>query len=277
MTTSLRRIWLFVIPVLAVAGLLYINPAGAQSNDQGTIAKQLLGPDETDRHTALAAAQRLGAKMDPTLRTALFTALEREGKRHAERYRATKRGEALGDMEDAEFIGALTRAVVPLRDARAIPALVDALGTSALVTNALADFGEPAAPAVLAVVTSTESMPDAIDHGLITLRFMVEGSLGRLSPGLLAQIRAAASQRLTGQQPFVSTIWRAIDLAMALKDPDLTKIVQSIADSPFEVRSRGVTEPDLVERTQKWASDRLAGVPALPTRLVLPRYAQRHE
>lgn len=261
------RTWLLLIPLLAIVPMLYPGRAEAQRDDQEDIAKQLLGTDPTDRRNALAAAESLGPKMGPALRGALFTALEREGQMHAERYRASKRGEAVGELKDAEFIGALTRAVVPLRDPGSIPGLLEALGTGALVTNALADFGEAAAPGVLAVVTSSASVPDAIDHGLITLRFMTEGTqLRPLSPPIVAQVRAAARQRLTGQQPFVTTIWRAIDLAMALQDPDLTKMVQSIADSPLEVRSRGVTDPELLARTQKFASDRLAGVRALPTR-----------
>ncbi len=262
-----RRPWVFVAAIVAFAPAVYSGRPLVQLGEQEQLARQLLASDGRERRAALESARKLGASMDSSVRSALFTALEHEGRMHAERYRAAKRGEFLPELEDAEFIGALTRAVVELKDSRAIQGLVAALGTGAIVTNALADFGEAAAPAVIAVVTSNESVPDAVDHALITLRFMVEGSRDRpLAPATLASINRAAKQRLTGRQPFVTAIWRAIDLAMVLQDPGLSAIVKSIADSPLEIYGRGVDDPELVERTQKLAADRLAGVPALPVR-----------
>ena len=130
--------------------------------------------------------------------------------------------------------------------------------------QALAAFGEQAAPAVLGVVTSTESHYDEVNHGLITLRFMVEQTGARsLSANTVDQIRRAAQQRLTGRQYF-PTLWNAMDLAVALNDPNLRRIVQSLASNRNEVVIRGVTDPELIEKTQKRAADRLAGVPALP-------------
>jgi hypothetical protein len=132
------------------------------------------------------------------------------------------------------------------------------------VRDALADFGERAAPAVLAVVNSPDAHYSAVDEGLITLRFMVEGTGPRpLSAGTLDQIRGAARQRLTGKQYF-TTLWRAIDLAVVLKDPNLRQTVQALASDPTEVSARGVTNPDLIARTQQWAAQRLAGGPSSP-------------
>jgi hypothetical protein len=262
------RPWLFVVAIVALAPAVSTGRAQMQPVDQEILARQLLGSDVLDRRGALEAARKLGPGMDASLRRALFTALEREGRMHSQRYHAVKRGESVKELEDAEFIGALTRVTAGLRDPRAIRGLVEALGTGAIVTNALADFGEAAAPDVLAVVMSTASVPDAVGHGLITLRFMVEGQpLRPLSVATLSDIRRAAKQRLTGRQPFVTTIWRAIDLALVLEDPELTTIVKLIAENPAELYGRGVDDPELVERTQKVAADGLAGIPALPLRL----------
>jgi hypothetical protein len=53
---------------------------------------------------------------------------------------------------------------------------------------------------------------------------------------------------------------------LALNDAQLRRIVHSLAHESNEVRARGVTEPDLIARTQKIAADGLAGVPPLPRR-----------
>lgn len=129
-------------------------------------------------------------------------------------------------------------------------------------TRTVTFFGEQAAPAVLDVVTDPASSDSAVFDGLIILRMLVETEES-LSLETVARIRAAAEQRLTGRQSFL-TLTRAIDLAAVLDDPALRRILEQIAGSPEEVRARGVTTPDLVERTQQRARDRLAGVPPLP-------------
>jgi hypothetical protein len=150
-------------------------------------------------------------------------------------------------------------------DPHAIPALAGALGTgSTLVRDALADFGEQAAPDVLRLVTAQDTRYDAVGDGLMALRFMVEGARTRpLSPSTRDQIRRAAMQRLTGEQYF-STLWYAIDLAVALDDPELRRIVQAIASDRNELVARGVSAPDIIALTQKRAAARLAGEPPEP-------------
>jgi hypothetical protein len=103
-----------------------------------------------------------------------------------------------------------------------------------------------------------------VDDGLRTLRLIVEGASTRsLSPDTLDQIPRAAQQRVTRKQYFTS-LWYAIDLAVALNDPNLRRIVESLASNRNEVIARGVEDPKLIEQTQKRAAERLAGVPALP-------------
>jgi hypothetical protein len=234
--------------------------------DQPALAQQLLEGSAAERGVAVAVAEALGAaNTGPELRAALVAALEREGRIQVERVRADRRGEVLQEQEDAEFITHVARTVAALHDPRTIPALANfGLGTGSPPRDALVAFGEQAAPAVLAAVMSPDSSHDTVDDGLVTLRFMVEGMASHpLTAGTIAQIRRAAEQRMTGKQYF-TILWYAIDLASVLNDTKLWSIVQSIASDLNEVFARGVENPDLFELTQKRATDRLAGIPALP-------------
>jgi hypothetical protein len=251
-----RRLALLLVVVL---GSVLFASLGDAQQDQRALALQLLQGPGAERSRALEAVRALGANSTgPELRAALITLLERNN-------RAARRNEGLATVESPEFIAHVAHVVSQLEDPQAIPALAGALGTgSTLVRDALADFGEGAAPAVLAVVNSSETHYNAVDEGLITLRFLVEGTGPRpLSAGTLDQIRGAARQRLTGKQYF-TTLWRAIDLAVALNDPSLRQTVQVLASDATEVSARGVTNPDLIAKTQERATQRLAGGPASP-------------
>ncbi|MGH7612979.1 MAG: hypothetical protein ACREMW_02915 [Gemmatimonadales bacterium] len=259
-----RQVVLLAIALFAGA----LGPATVQAQvDQSALAQQMLGGNAMERSRALEAARTLGPQnVGPELRGALITALEREGQIRAQRYQAGRRGEALQSLEDPEFIARVSRVVAELRDPRAIPALMGALGTGAPVTRALVAFGEEAVPALLAAVRSRETMDDVVDEALLTLRFMVEGAGPHsLSAGTLNDIRRAAKQRLSGKQYF-STLWWAIDLAIALKDPDLRRIVQSLASDRDAVVARGIEDSETIEETQRLAAERLAGVPPKPRR-----------
>lgn len=248
--------------MLLLVTVLCTTLAEAQQ-DQHVLARQLLQGSRVERSKALETARGLGrAQMGVELRAALIAVVERNNKIVAD---ANMRGEAIATFEDPEFIAHAAHVVSQLEDPQSIPVLAGALGTgSTLVRDALADFGERAAPAVLAIVTSPTSHYSAVDEGLITLRFMVEGPRHRpLSAGTVNQIRGAARQRLSGQQYF-TTLWRAIDLAVVLNDPSLKQTVQGLASNASEVSARGVTNPDLIARTQQRAAQRLAGSPSSP-------------
>jgi hypothetical protein len=248
-----------------LATVLHATIVGAQV-DQHVIAQQLLGDNGGERHRALDVAQAIGPEnTGPDLRAALIAVLERGNSMAVE---AARRQEAVAKFEDPEFIARVARVVAGLKDPRAIPALAGALGMwSPAVDDALADFGEQAAPVVLGVVTSSSSRPSAVNSGLVTLRFMVEAAGTRpLSAGTLGEIRRAAEQRLTGRQQSVTTLWEAIDLAVVLNDPGLRRTVEALASDPVEVIATGVTDLQLIEQTRKRAADRLAGVPPLPRR-----------
>jgi hypothetical protein len=207
------------------------------------------------------AARAIGpAGSGSTLRAALIALLE---KQNLIVEQARQAGITLETVENPEFMSSVHHAVAALKDPQAIPALARALGWFTVV-RALADFGDQAAQAVLGVVTSPTSRYSAVDDGLTVLRWMVESRSERpLSPGTLVQIRRAAEQRLTGEQYF-TTLWYAIDLASVLDDAELRRIIEELATYPSDVVARGVTNPRLIERTQKRAADRLAGVPPVP-------------
>lgn len=266
--------------VLANALLLTMlwTTIGDAQQDQRAVARQLLQGSRVERSRALETAKSIGrTAMDADLRAALITVLERNNRTVAQ---ALARKEPVSMFEDPEFVSQVAHVVSELGDPQAIPALAGALGTgSTLVRDALADFGERAAPAVLAVVSSPESHYSAVDEGLIALRFMVEGvGPSPLSAATLNQVRRATRERLTGNEYF-TTLWRAIDLAVALNDPSLRQIVQSLASDATEVSARGVTNPDLMTKTQQWATERLAGgasnpryrTPGERNRLLAPR------
>jgi hypothetical protein len=243
--------------------------------DQSEVARQLLTGNGFERGSALVSVRRLGPEnVTPRLRAALITALEREGRLVAQRRARRGRGEMVPDLENPELIGGLAQVVAAFRDPWAIRALTSALGNSPQAIHGLAEFGELAAPSVLQVVRSTPSM-DVETDALMTLRFMADGVGGPpLTGATRARMREVAKRRLTTRQKSVVTVWRAIDLAVALQDAQLRWLVQRLASDRNAVMALGVTEPDLIDRTQRNAAERLAGVPALPRHVSAEEYAR---
>jgi hypothetical protein len=184
---------------------------------------------------------------------------------YTQRWKAARRGEVLEPLRAPELRLELVRIVAKLEDPHAIPALAGALETGLRTARALAAFGEPAASVVVDVVTTTEGGPaPPTMAGLVALRFMIErADVSPLSASTVEQIRRAAKQRLTGEQPEI-VLWAAIDLAVALDEPDLERIVQALATDRGAVIAKGITDPSLIDATQKRARDRLAGIPPMP-------------
>ncbi len=250
-----------VVPLLAALQFVMLAIAtatGQAQADQHALAQRILGRNVEDQSSAVWAAMTLGSQATgPELRAALITLLERNNRILDE---AAKRKVTLDRLIDPEFVAHVAHAVSQLEDPQAIPALAGALGSgSTLVPDALADFGERAAGAVVRVVTNPETRDhEAVDDGLLSLRFMVEGGGARpLSAGTLGEIRRVAKQRLTGKQ-YAPTLWKAIDLAVVLGDPDLRRIVESLAADRSEVVARGIEHAGLIDATQKLAAGRLA-------------------
>ena len=258
-------------PAVVLATVLLVTvlptPSMEAELDQRAVAQHLLGDNVAERSKALGVAESVGPEnASPELRAALIALLERGNRIVAE---ARRRKVAVATLENPEFIARVARVVASLKDPQAIPALAGALDAgSTAVADVLANFGEQAAPTVLAVVMSPQSTDYAVDEGMIALRVMVEEAGTRpLSAGTLEEIRRVAEHYLTALQrsPTIgATLRRAIDLAVVLNDAGLRGIVEALASDPNEVIARGVTDPGDIARTQKWAADRLAGVPPLP-------------
>ena len=256
------------VSICALVVMALMPPAISAQVDQSSVARQLIEADNaSQRREALQRARGVSPqKLSRELRAALIDTLDREGKSLVDGYRKRSRGEFVEYREDPEFITEVARAVAETQDPLAIPALAGVLGTGFIVIRALAAFGEKAVPTVVDVVTSQDSIHYAVDDGLIALRFMVENTASRpLSPAALAGIRRAADQHLrNGKGLNITTLWWAIDLAVALNDRGLRRSVEQLATDWNAVEATGITDIADVQQTQKRAADRLAGVPPLP-------------
>jgi hypothetical protein len=198
--------------------------------------------------------------MSQKLRAAIIARLELEGDLNAQR----RRGE-IEVLENVELISGLAQLVSEFQDPASIPALTGALGTSPPAMFALANFGGPAAQSLVEVAVSTDDASIAMD-ALTSLRLMVDARQERpLSNETMDSIRRVAEARLTGKQQ-VTTLWRAIDLAVAIKDPALLRTVDLLASDHDAVVARGITDPALIDATRKLAADRLSGILPLPRR-----------
>jgi len=200
--------------------------------------------------------------MGADLRAALIEALDSANQVQATRSKAPRHGEKLQDLYDPEFQVKVARTLARLKDPRTIPVLAGALGTGGVVTDALADFGERAVPDVRRVVVSPESDTWLVNDGLEALRFMVEA--GNISAKARKEIRSAAKMRLLSNKQNVTTLWWAIDLGAALNDPELKQIIRSPASDRKAIVARGLIDPYEIDKTQRRALDRLAGVAAFP-------------
>ena len=242
--------------------------ASAQVN-QSKLAQQIRGGDYEDRDLAVGIAAKIPPrKMNDGLRLALIAALEAEIERVDTRSRELRAGADGEPLGNPEFVAVLSRLVVPLGDKRSIPALVGAMRFAPPASDALTAFGELAAPHVLEVVMDPRSFRSHVDTGLIALRYMIEqpSTDYPLTASTLDSIRKAARLHLLAEDPLGTgmTMRWAIDLAIALDDPKLRRIVESLASDPAAARAREVNRPDRIKRTQQRARDRLAGIKALP-------------
>lgn len=243
--------------------------------DQEEVARRLLTGNGSERGRALVSVLRIGREnVTPQLRSALITALEREGRLVAEILAHRARGAVVPNGENPELIAGLAKVVATFRDRRVIPALAGALGSSPQAIHALAEFGEPAAPAVFQVLENTASTSVEMD-AMLALRFMVEGVGGPLSAGTRDRMRQVARERLTTRQESITTVRSAIDLAVALNDAELRRIVQSLASDRNAVIALRDTDAEMITTTQRIAAERLAGVPPRPRHVSVEEYSRR--
>ena len=261
-----------VVPLICIMFALCHSTASAQivGQQQAELARKALGADRMERGMVVARVRHMGPdSVSPALRAALIAALEQQGELFARRLRRE-----IGEFENMELIAGLAQLVAGFRDPRAIDALAGALGASPPAGDALAEFGERAVPAVLRVLEAT-TVASVGAGALNCLRFMVQGVGGQpLTDVTRERIRQITKERLTTRQKSFRTVWGGIDLAVALEDPELRRIVQSLASDRDAVRALGVRDTD-IEDTQRRAIERLAGVPARPWHASVEEWAKR--
>lgn len=243
---------------LVVLALMLGTAQLSAQADQSALAHQLLDGNTSEQMRAAAIAEQIGSPdIGQELRSAILTALEREGLIAAER----RRGEGT-KRESSELIARLALLATDWTSPQAIPGLTLSLGKSPPAIEALAQFGEPAAGPVMDVIEETPSNSVLMD-GLRAIR-LVEG-VGRepLRPATLERIRTLTAEYLTGDDRYVIVL-RAIDLAIVLDDPELRTIVESMATDRDALMARGITDPRDIRDVQEHAARRLNGEPPRP-------------
>lgn len=220
----------------------------AQTNQKLIVEDLLSGRSEREAQ-GLKAAKALGAaERNESLHVALIALLDAKNDVVA---KAMAEGVTLDTVDDPEFIADLSRTVATLGDARAIPSLARAIYGGRTAAQALAAFGEPSVEP-LAEMCIGENHYDLVNHGLTALTMLAEAP-GRegLSKQALGRIRSCARARLTKVTAF-SSLWKAIDLAVALNDEELNGVVQQMSNDRGAIEAAGVP-PVAVEQTQERA------------------------
>jgi|GEM_PF-2430088 len=244
--------------ILAAVTLLTVLSGPLHAQLQSEIAQQLLSEDRNIRGRGLDSARRIPPQdVGPELRRALLIVLRAE---NATMDQSTTAGRPVPGSSDPEFRSILARTVANLKHPDAIRELARAFYVGPVIARSLAEFGPAALPAVLQVVTDVNAHYDQVNHGLLAMRYMIEASAGSgLSQSQRGQVINAAKDRLTGNEHF-TTLWKAIDLAAALGEPELLEIVRSIAADPDALQQRDITDPVVAAKTKSYAAERLAAV-----------------
>ena len=240
----------------------------AQANPDAVI-QDLSSTASAAHDQALMALNGVPAEnIVPSVRQALAQALGRANRSHAENARRRWAGlpvPIVGSWGGERRL-LLLSVIVSLRDPETIPALTGALDSGLAVVQALAEFGERAAPDVLRVVMNPESLPLTANGGLIVLRFLLE--LGEpLSDATLNAITAYADRHRGATDEVGISMRGAIGLAAVLSDPRLDEILRVLVSDPAEVAARSVfldAGRNPIEAVQRAAREALAGVPPLP-------------
>jgi hypothetical protein len=244
----------------AVVLVSLISPQTAAAQvDQRDVAVQLLRGQSVERARAIERIQRIEiSEMTPELRHSVVQALQREAELHAQR-----REMRIPPLERPELIVRLAEVVAAFDDPGTAPLLARGLGTGFVVIRSLAQFGEQAVVPILDVL-ATEKDVSVVDDALVALRFIAEDvAEPALSSESRERIRAVAHRYLLAKGS-VTSLWRAIDLAAVLGGQDLRDRIGAIGSDAEQVVARGISDPDLVRRTQERAAARLRGVPPLP-------------
>jgi hypothetical protein len=223
---------------------------------QAELAQEILSGDRDRYERAVLVAQGLGAsRMSDDVRIALITLL---GQLSDVQDEGVRNGIVLENLVHGEFYLMLADIVADLHDARAISNLtrVGDHAFSRRAARGLAAFGEQALPAILEVVDRPGVSGAAVAYNVVALTAMVEdGGAQNLSPAARSEIVRVARNSLRSQHG--ATLLMGTELAVSLKDPELTEMVRALSQDSSALKARGVSQPtaDLV---RKHAADTLA-------------------
>ena len=225
---------------------------------QAALAQDILGDEDERRQRAVFVAERLGPeRMSDEVRDALIGLFEQATD---ELSVAKAQGMVLNDVVNGEFYLQLARLVASLHDSRAIPALarIGDYAFSRTVARGLASFGEQALPVMLDVIDSPEVSDGAEFHIIATLSIMVlDGGAQNLSMSARREIGRVAENSLRSRSS--SIIHRAMDISIALNEPDLVQAVEAIAHDPGALAGRGFSQ-STANRVRQNALDALSTV-----------------
>lgn len=206
-------------------GSIRLPPGQRPAASEAEAMAALRGADSNERLGALAFMNGIGWRASDELKGAFFDAAWRHMRQL--------------DVEPSHYSDeAWPYITVAIRthDPAGIPLLVEhVLGvTSEVVSNALADFGVAALPALLDHVRPDtrgplgEARVIRVGSALRTLALIAED--GRIPPDLRPRAVEAARHRLTVVPQERYLIARAMELAVALGDPDLRALVEHLTD-----------------------------------------------
>jgi len=249
-------------------GLPVESPQVAQASERSSVdqhrtSQLVTSPNLMERYEGVYLASQLHpTEMTEELRAALIARLKVENRRLDENLVGKFFFEET--ETDTAAITGIHRILAQFRDPKLIPDMVDGMGMGTFI-RALIGFGVQAVPFVTRTVASAQSSYPKVDDGLRVLRIIVEEKgISSIPPADLKSMRSAANQRLREKQKSFTTIWYGMDLAVLLQDPELKKVLQRIAKDKDYVLQLGVTDLELIAKTQMRAADRLSGIPAAP-------------
>ena len=259
---AVRLVFTMCLIPIAVAG--YTQEPVLAERQQTELAREILGDDEDLRMRAVGIAQQLGSeRMSDEVRFALITLLEQSIDARDE---GKAQGRVLSDIVDGEFYLRLARIVAHLNDPRAIPALTRIGNTASSITAArgLASFGEQALPEIMAVIQTPGVSDWAMAHNLSALTIMVENAgANGLSPDIRREIVRVAGETLRYGYDGIYVLEPAINLAIALYEPNLVQMVQLLSQdgAVFSSNSIDQTSERLI---REHAADALSGISGGP-------------
>ena len=242
---------LVVVATAYALGLGMILPPDAVCQEapwaeaqQAQLALDIRGGDDERRQRAVFVAEGLGAsRVSNEVRMALIALLEQY---NDDLDAARARGIPGERVVPGEFFLRVADIVAELGDPRAIPALarVGNNGFSRAVAQALALFGEQALPAILEVIEIPEEEGGeefALMTNLHAIAMMVaDGGASELSASSRGHLVRVAREYLSSLR--ANAVVDAIDISVALNEPELVETVESMARDPSVVAVRGVGE-----------------------------------